>query len=140
MTEAPSDSAKRSSKSAWCAVANMGLVNSFGPGGALIREGSKHFLPGTKLYVLCFYWGMGGDSATVVGRHRSSRRFVKMVISSKWMANWRVALVYEPWVVRQLEEEGEYDRADPGSAAAKLRAQAIVESWKGRTQECHSTR
>lgn len=117
---------------AWCAVANMANVNEFGPGGAEKREGSRHFLPGTKIYVLSHFWGQAGEAATVVGRHRSSKKFITIVIASQWLANWRVELVYSPLIVRQLGESGEYDPANPGSEKAKRRAEEIVAIWQER--------
>lgn len=130
-------------ESGWCAVANMGAINAFGPDGSQIREGSKHFLPGTKLYVISHFWGMAGEVSMVLGRHRSSKRYVKMVVTSSWLVNWRAELVYSPHIVSELRLSGEYDRDNPGSTLAKKRAEEIARLWieRGARTEPHlSTR
>ncbi len=94
-------------KPVWSVVANVVLERSHGPGGIEKRSGTKHFAPGAKVYVIAFYWGMGGDSLTVIGRHRKSKRFICIDMRAKDLANWRVEMVYSPYVIRQVHERGE---------------------------------
>ena len=54
-------------------VANVVHERPYGPEGAEIRRGTKHFAPGAKVYVFSFFWGMGGEQVTVIGRHRKSK-------------------------------------------------------------------
>lgn len=86
----------------WCVVANMIRERPYGPGGKEIRRGSKHFAPGAKLYCFPALWGDGYEQIQVVGRHRATHRYVKMIVSSAWLTNWRVQLVYSPHVIREL--------------------------------------
>jgi hypothetical protein len=39
-----------------------------------------------------------------IGRHRGSEQFVTMVIRSDWVTNWRAKVVYDPSVLRRIEE------------------------------------
>jgi hypothetical protein len=113
----------------WCAVANVVMERDYGPGGMEKRPGTKHFPAGAKVYILHHFWGMGGEQVTVVGRHRGSHRYVTMIISSEWLANWRAELVYSPHIIRLIEELGEYPKAEPGGEAAKNRAEEIAAMW-----------
>lgn len=108
----------------WCPVANMKAERPYGPGGAEMKRGSKHFAPGAKLY--CDRGGIGGwyDQIQVVGHHRASHRYVTMIVSSSWLTNWRVELAYSPYVIRAF-----WPRWD-GTAEGKERAQRIVDMMR----------
>lgn len=86
----------------WCLVGNIIEERPYGPGGQEVRRGTKHFAPGTKVYCLPAQWGDGYEQILVIGRHRGSKKWVTMVISSDWVTNWRAKLVYEPAVLRRL--------------------------------------
>ena len=43
--------------------------------GGEAKQGTKHFRAGAKVYVIDAFWGTC-DSVTVIGQHRSSRRFI----------------------------------------------------------------
>jgi len=88
----------------WCIVANIINVRPFGPEGKEQRHGTKHFAPKAKMYVIDFFWGMAGETITVIGRHRRSQRFITINIRSKWLVNWRVELVYSPYIIRALHD------------------------------------
>lgn len=87
----------------WCLVANVVKMRRAGPGGVEVRSGTKHFAPGAKVYVIGAYWGMGGETVTVVGRHRKARRFITIATKSKYLTNWRAALVYSPAVLQRID-------------------------------------
>ncbi len=114
----------------WCAVANIVMEREYGPHGSLKRSGTKHFPPGAKVYALSFFWGDAGERVTVLGRHRGSHRYVTMVVSTDCLANWRTEQVYSPRVADVIRAQGEYDRQDAGSEAARLHAEHIVAVWK----------
>ncbi len=67
-----------------------------------IMPGTKHFSRGTKVYCLPMQWGDGYDQIKVVGRHRGSKKFVTMIISSSWVINYRAKVIYNPEVLRRL--------------------------------------
>jgi len=106
----------------WCIVANVIHERWYGEGGKEMCKGTKHFAPGAKVYCSRALWGDGYEKVQVIGRHRGSHRFVKMIVSSKYLTNWRVELVYSPHVIRELE--GHWD----GSQKSKEMAGKIV-SW-----------
>lgn len=138
-------------QSAWCIAANVVNERPYGEGGLEMRSGTKHFAPGAKVYVISFFWGMAGETLTVVGRHRKSHRFITLSMRSKYLVNWRVELVYSPRVIKEIVNYGVYGVKDEASQtflstvknafgtslthwaasdAAKARAEEIVESFK----------
>ena len=116
----------RGSDPAWCVVANVVMERQYGPGGAEKRRGTKHFAPGAKVYVYQFYWGMGGESVTVMGRHRRSHRFIQLSMRAKHLANWRAELVYSPAVAKVIRENADFGSLDAGSERARRRAEEIA--------------
>jgi hypothetical protein len=86
----------------WCVVANIVQERHYGPSGTLNSRGTKHFPAGAKVHILNLYWGMGGETTTVVGRHRGSHRYVTMDIKTSCLTNPRVELVYSPHITRQI--------------------------------------
>jgi hypothetical protein len=87
----------------WCAVGTIVSSRPYGPGGQEHRGGTKHFAPGAKVYYTGIHLvGVDPLSIEVVGRHRASHRFVKMVIRAEWVTRWRVELVYSPHLIREL--------------------------------------
>jgi hypothetical protein len=113
----------------WCPVANMVRERPYGPGGREIRRGSKHFAPGAKLYCYPALWGDGYEQIQVIGRHRGTHRYVKMIVNEKWLTNWRVQLAYSPHVIRELWP------AWDGTKRSRERAQEIVDFMTARVME-----
>jgi hypothetical protein len=105
------------------------MERGYGPGGAAKRRGTKHFAPGAKVFVYEFFWGMGGESVTVIGRHRKSHRFIRLSMKAKHLANWRAELVYSPYVIKQIRESGEFARLPADSDCARRRAEEIAASY-----------
>lgn len=86
----------------WCLVGNIVQVQKCSPCDSETRRGSKHFAPGTKVFCLPAQWGDAYDRIVVIGRHRGSKRFVTMVISSDMLTNWRAKVVHDPAVLNLL--------------------------------------
>ena len=109
----------------WCVVANIKREIPFGPEKE-IRLGTKHFSPGAKVYCFKSEWDPGLGRLRVIGRHRGSRRFVKMVIEKSWLTNWRVKAVYNPRLVAKLKKHWS------GSQTSKDYAEEIVHCMSGK--------
>ncbi|GAA1961944.1 hypothetical protein [Kitasatospora viridis] len=92
-----------------CVVANVAEETSHGEGGLEIRQGLRHFAPRAKVWIAPPAWGDGGERVIVAGRHRgNSRRYMRIVIESRFLVNFRVRAVYSPALVRALTQ------LDPG--------------------------
>lgn len=102
------DSLQDLPEAVWCIVANVVNERPYGEGGTETRRGTKQFVPGAKVYIVNFFWGVGGETLTVVGRQRKSHRFITLSMRSKWLVNWRVELVYSPFVIKEVVNYGEY--------------------------------
>lgn len=114
------------SDAVWCVVANVAEEQPFGPGGHELRRGTKHFAPGAKVYCLPAQWGDGYEKIVVVGRHRATHCYVRIVLPAKRLTNWRTDLVYSPHVIAELA--GEWD----GTGASKRLVESIVQLGKQR--------
>ena len=87
----------------WCLVGNIGGVR----GTKTDRDessGTKHFSFGTKVFCLPPLWGDGYEKIVIIGKHRGARQSVMMIIPSERITNWRVQPIYEPEVLRLLDE------------------------------------
>jgi hypothetical protein len=87
----------------WCLVGNVVEAHPFGESRE-IRRGSKHFVPGTKVYCLPPQWGDGYEKVIAVGIARGSRRWITVVMSTELITHWRAKVVYKPAVLRRLRE------------------------------------
>lgn len=132
----------RGSDPAWCVVANVVMERPYGPGGAEKRRGTKHFAPGAKVYVYEFFWGVAGESVTVMGRHRKSHRFIQLSMPAKHLANWRAELVYSPSVAKVIRENAEFGSLDAGTERARRRAEEIAAQYmkNGALSQPYTTR
>jgi hypothetical protein len=81
-------------------------------------RGSKHFAPGARIY-LRRVMGYPDDvpDLEVVGRHRATHRYVRMIIRASWLENWRTDLVYSPQAIHLLWPKWD------GAAASKEQAE-----------------
>jgi len=110
----------------WCVAANVVMERGYGPGGAETLRGTKHFAPGAKVFVYNFFWGVGGETVTVIGRHRKSHRYIRLSMPAKHLANWRAELVYSPSIAKQVRDSSEFGPLPPESENARRRAEQIA--------------
>ncbi|RSK38423.1 hypothetical protein [Hymenobacter perfusus] len=90
-------------ESYWTAVGNIVRERPYGPGGAEIRFGTKHFAPGAKVYIINWYAGMC-RRIIVVGLHRKSKRFITLALDVRLVENLRPKVCYDPAVIAKLKE------------------------------------
>lgn len=105
----------------WCVRATMRPQHPFGPGGKEMVRGSKHSQSGARIYCRRTM-GYPDDvpDIEVVGRHRASHRYVRMIIRPSWLEGWRADLVYSPEVIRLLWPKWD------GAAASKEQAEEFA--------------
>ena len=101
----------------WCIVANVVAEHPVGEDKE-IRKGTKHFSAGTKVYCYPPLWGDGYEKVKIIGRHRGSRDLVEMVMPSKWLTNWRVKMVYSPFVLTRMKDHWDDSKESQQKAAS----------------------
>jgi hypothetical protein len=74
-----------------------------------IRRGTKHFSAGTKVYCFPPQWGDGYEKIYVMGRPRQRSGFIKVVISSCLVTNWRIQKVFTPRIKREMIKDNGWD-------------------------------
>jgi hypothetical protein len=86
----------------WTLVANIKQDISYGKGKLQTRSGTKHFSPGTKVYIIDCFAGMTED-ITVIGLARDTKRLITIVIRAEWVEHLRVKLCYNPKVCSKIK-------------------------------------
>lgn len=92
----------------WTAVANIVRERPYGPGGAEIRLGTKHFAPGAKVYIIGLFSGTC-ERIIVVGQHRKAKHLIAIIIDVKLVENLRAKVCYVPAVIAKIQEYYESD-------------------------------
>lgn len=110
----------------WAVTANVSAETGHGLGGKSVASGLRHFSPGTKVWVLPAQWGDGREQALVVGRHRGSRRFARLVVVLAHLEDFRVESIYSPAVARQLKRPIDRDRGQPAQWGSRAEAEASI--------------
>lgn len=87
----------------WTAIGNVVQERPYGPGGVETRLGTKHFAPGAKVYIIDWYAG-GCARIIVVGLHRKSKKFIRLVIDARVVENLRPKVCYTPAVIKKIKE------------------------------------
>ena len=87
--------------SEWAVIANV-KPEAYG---RATSPGTKHFVAGTKVWAVDWYWGMGGESLRVLGRHRRSPRLILLTMETDRLTNWRAKATYHPHVVAMLRAQ-----------------------------------
>jgi hypothetical protein len=85
----------------WGVVANVVRERLVGPDLDL-RYGLRHFAGGARVWVSLPFSGDGGERLYVVGRHRVSHRYIRIIIGSRHLEHARARAVYSPTVHRLL--------------------------------------
>ncbi|MDD4200653.1 MAG: hypothetical protein PHS19_04610, partial [Eubacteriales bacterium] len=69
-----------------------------------IRQGTKHFSPGTKVYIAPIHWGDGYEKVYVIGKPRGRRNLIQKVMSRSKIVNFRAQKVYSPVVLKMMQK------------------------------------
>ena len=86
----------------WSIVGNIVENHKFGEQHE-IRNGTKHFRPGAKVYIAPIQWGDGGEDVVVIGLPRHSKKLIEVVMRSDYITNFRVKRVYSPAVLQKMQ-------------------------------------
>ncbi|MFF5075826.1 hypothetical protein ACFY36_02160 [Actinoplanes sp. NPDC000266] len=121
---------------AWGVVANVSreiLVRQSGRK----RPGTRHFVPGARVWVLAV-GADGGEQRYVVGTRRNTggRRLIRLVMDTEYLVNYRVKPIYSPAVYASMGQPMEF--GEPRPYESREDAQESVDTWKWhRTRRPH---
>ncbi|QQO07606.1 hypothetical protein [Breznakiella homolactica] len=85
----------------YCLVGNIIDQHEFGPDKE-IKHGSKHFVPGAKVYCFPYHWDPGHGRIVVIGKPRKKYSYIKVVISVNFVHNFRLKKVYDKEIIREM--------------------------------------
>lgn len=69
-----------------------------------IRQGTKSFRPGAKVYLAPGQWGDGYENVCVIGYPRHQRHLIEIVMERSKITNFRAQKVYSPSVLRKMQQ------------------------------------
>ncbi|NOS93747.1 MAG: hypothetical protein HOP30_17650 [Cyclobacteriaceae bacterium] len=117
----------------WCLVGNIVEEHPVGENKE-IKRGTKHFSPGTKVYCFPPLWGDGYEKIYVIGRPRQSSRFIKVIIKSNLVTNWRLQKVFKPHIKQEMIKNNGWDETEESRERALTLLNSILKSRAGEKQ------
>lgn len=88
----------------WCLVGNIAETREYGENHE-IKNGTKQFSGGTKVYVAPVQWGDGYENVIVLGKPRGRKGgLIEMVIRRKYIENFRLKKVFDPGALRKINK------------------------------------
>ncbi len=91
----------------WCLVGNAVGEHEFGEEKE-IKKGTKHFVSGAKICLPPVQWGDGYERAIVIGIARNTRKYIEVVMQTKYIENFRMQKIYKPAIVRRMINSEHY--------------------------------
>lgn len=91
----------------WCLVGNIADKRIYGEDHE-IQYGTKHFSPGTKVYIAPHQWGDGGENLVVLGVPKNKKGLIECVIRSDYICNFRLKKIYPSAVLKRMNESKYY--------------------------------
>lgn len=85
----------------WCLIGNIIGEHLHGENKE-IKFGTKHFSPKTKVYCFPVSWGDGYENIKVIGRHRKTNKKIKIIVNSRYVTNWRLQKVFNPFILNLM--------------------------------------
>ena len=67
-----------------------------------IKNGTKHFSRGTKVYLAPVQWGDGYEYIVVIGLPRYGNKYIEVIMRSAYIENYRMKKVYKPAVLKRI--------------------------------------
>ena len=91
----------------YCLVGNIVDKHYFGVNKE-IRNGTKHFRGGAKVYIFPRFPGMGHERIQVIGLPRKSYKKIDVIIPTELITNVRVKKIFHPDLKKKIEENSYY--------------------------------
>ena len=86
----------------WCLVGDIVEKHPFGKQKLIVR-GSKHFYPGTKVYIACELGGNGWERVCVLGIPRYTDKLVSVMMPIDLICNLRLEKVYDKKIIASMK-------------------------------------
>jgi hypothetical protein len=103
----------------WCLVGN--IVDKHLAGKELgIKRGTKQFVAGAKVYCFPSMWGDGYEKIMVIGKPRKRQKLIRVIMESKYIKNWRLQKVYDPFVISEMVNNYGWSNLDEDKRTIEL--------------------
>ena len=87
----------------WCLVGNIVKEHPYGEE-HIMRTGTRHFRPGTKVYCAPMNWG-DYDKLVVIGHPRHGKMYIEVIMERKKIENFRLQKCFRPAVLNIMKKE-----------------------------------
>lgn len=114
----------------WCIVGNIIGEHPVGENKE-IKRGTKHFSPGTKVYCFPPRWGDGYTKIYVIGRPRKSSRFIKVIIKSDLVINWRIQKVFSHHIIQEMIKNKGWNDTEDSKKRIETLLKSILDYYNG---------
>lgn len=111
----------------WCLVGNIVETREYGENRE-IRNGTKRFSGGTKVYIAPAQWGDGFENVVVLGKPRGRKGgLIEVVTDRKYIENYRIKKIFDPGVLRRIKnsEHSWWDNTDAARDCIKRLAESL---------------
>ena len=133
----------------WGVAANILKERPYGPGGQIVKRGTRKFHGGAKVYMVGAFWGMGGEQIAVVGHFRGNG-YVTSVIGVDTLENFRAEPIYSPAVINRIlnrsysvhhPQPARYNEPSSKEEAVETAANyaRLAEAWRAERQKSRET-
>lgn len=134
----------------WCLVANVAEDATYTRKDGTVGKGTKHFSPGTKIYIGSTWHGSYGDLKFVVmGKPRHQRRLIQIYMGEDKLCNFRLKKVYDKRVIEHMtrfdrgmlrlgaspEVHGGWDNTDESKKEIEEWAELLTRAYNERHAE-----
>ncbi|MCR4648837.1 MAG: hypothetical protein K5776_07140 [Lachnospiraceae bacterium] len=91
----------------WSLVGNIVDEDEFGEEHE-IKKGTKQFSSGSKVCLAPGQWGDGYERVIVIGVARGSRKYIEVIMQSKYIENFRMQKIYKPAIMKRMINSEHY--------------------------------
>ena len=123
----------------WTVTSNIVEERTSGPDGFESHTGTKHFSPGTKVYIIDWFPGVA-ERIVVVGLSRKPKRFIKMVIPANSVQSFRIKMCYEPGALKKIYAHFETQKDDISRLNKEFAEEMLmtIPQWQSAMETDHS--
>ena len=123
----------------WTVTSNIVEERTSGPDGFESHTGTKHFSPGTKVYIIDWFPGVA-ERIVVVGLSRKPKRFIKMVIPATSVQSFRIKMCYEPGALKKIYAHFETQKDDISRLNKEFAEEMLmtIPQWQSAMETDHS--
>ena len=101
IVESYEDFIKQGHSWCWCLVGNIVQEHEYGEEHE-IKQGTRHFSRGTKVFLAPVQWGDGYENVVVIGLPRHRNKYIEVITRYIYIENYRMKKIYKPEILKRM--------------------------------------